>query len=227
MSFLKRLLNLWKGFLGLFVKKLEVKNPEAVYENAINELTEKYNALKEATAAIVQRREELSQQLTTTQSKLLELNSMIDVAVSEGKDELALELIQEKNDLQQKLKQIDEEFQQVRKDAEKLKQNLLLIKEKVHKLKTERDQTIARLRTAEAKKKAHAVLDDFSLDEEHRVLNEIREYVERVNASITLDEELGQSKLDSLKEDLERERAEKELAERRKRLQSATGNKTL
>ena len=39
MGFFQRISNLWRGFLSLWISNIEQENPEAVYEAAINELT--------------------------------------------------------------------------------------------------------------------------------------------------------------------------------------------
>ncbi len=41
MSLFSRMYNLWKGFISIFVGKVEEKNPEIAFENAINSMTEK------------------------------------------------------------------------------------------------------------------------------------------------------------------------------------------
>ena len=38
MGFFDRLANVWRGFLSLWVSDIESRNPEAVYEAAIDEL---------------------------------------------------------------------------------------------------------------------------------------------------------------------------------------------
>ena len=55
----KRLANLWKGFLSLWISDIEKEHPEIAYENAINSMVEKYSKLKTATAGIIRRREDI------------------------------------------------------------------------------------------------------------------------------------------------------------------------
>ena len=62
-GFFSRLSNLWKGFVSLWISDLEREHPEIAYENAINSMIEKYSKLKKATAAIIRRREEVSERL--------------------------------------------------------------------------------------------------------------------------------------------------------------------
>ena len=39
----KRLANLWKGFLSLWISDIEKEHPEIAYENAINSMVAKYS----------------------------------------------------------------------------------------------------------------------------------------------------------------------------------------
>ena len=74
MGFLSRLFNLVKGFLSIFVGRLEEKNPEIAYENAINNMTEKYSKLKSAAAGLIKNRAKLEARIKRTESQLESLN---------------------------------------------------------------------------------------------------------------------------------------------------------
>ncbi len=50
-GFFKRLGNLWRGFLSIWISDVEKEHPEIAYENAINSMIEKYSALKRATSS--------------------------------------------------------------------------------------------------------------------------------------------------------------------------------
>src|ERR1051326_4100137 len=66
----KRLANLWKGFLSLWISDIEKEHPEIAYENAINSMVGKYAKLKSATAAIIRRREELDDRYKKANAEL-------------------------------------------------------------------------------------------------------------------------------------------------------------
>ena len=53
MGFFDRITNVWRGFLSLWVSNVETKNPEAVYEAAIEERIRQHRDLKKAVASIV------------------------------------------------------------------------------------------------------------------------------------------------------------------------------
>ncbi len=80
-GFFSRLANLLKGFVSLWISDIEKEHPEIAYENAINSMIEKYSKLKKATAAIIRRREEVSERLGTQTKELAQVNGDLNTAV--------------------------------------------------------------------------------------------------------------------------------------------------
>ena len=73
-GFFKRLSNLFSGFLNLWISDVEKEHPEIAYENAINSMIEKYTKLKKATAAIIRRRDDINERLTTQSAELAQVS---------------------------------------------------------------------------------------------------------------------------------------------------------
>src|SRR5207302_10039339 len=105
-GFFRRLGNLWRGFISLWISDIEKEHPEIAYENAINSMIEKYTKLKKATAAIIRRREEISERLGTQTKELAQVNGDLSVAVETGQDDLAVVLIQKKNVLDKEVAEL-------------------------------------------------------------------------------------------------------------------------
>ena len=82
-GFFRRLANLWKGFLSLWIADIEKEHPEIAYETAINSMIEKYSQLKKATAAIIRRREEISERLATQSKELAQVTADQKVKVGD------------------------------------------------------------------------------------------------------------------------------------------------
>src|SRR5437763_9096125 len=99
MSFFGRVANLWKGFLSLWIADIEKEHPEIAYENAINSMIAKYAKLKSATAAIIRRREELDERFKTATADMAQTEGELNTAVETNQDDLAVVLIQKKNQL--------------------------------------------------------------------------------------------------------------------------------
>ena len=93
----KRLANLWKGFLSLWISDIEKEHPEIAYENAINSMVAKYSKLKTATAGIIRRREDIDERYKRATTELAQTEAELDTAVSTNQDDLAVILIQKKN----------------------------------------------------------------------------------------------------------------------------------
>src|SRR5215210_2791543 len=99
MGVFSRLGNLWKGFLSLWVADIEKEHPEIAYENAINSMVSKYAKLKSATAAIIRRREDLAERYAPATKGLAQTEAELNTAVETNQDDLAVVLIQKKNQL--------------------------------------------------------------------------------------------------------------------------------
>ena len=140
MSVFGRLGNLWKGFINLWISDVEKEHPEIAYENAINSMIEKYTALKRATAAIIRRREELSERLTGQQKELAQINHDLNAAIETNQDDLAVVLIQKKNALDASVGELQADLELAQKDAESAKTSLLSVQNEIKKLKAENRQ---------------------------------------------------------------------------------------
>ncbi|MGC6418044.1 MAG: PspA/IM30 family protein [Bradymonadia bacterium] len=203
MGFLSRLFNLVKGFLSIFVGRLEEKNPEIAYENAINNMTEKYSKLKSAAAGLIKNRAKLEARIKRTESQLEELKLQIEVAVDKGDDEVAVVLLEQEEELNSTLATDRADLTQAATDAEKAKDSLNNLKSEIEKLKREKDKMVAKIKDAEARKHIQEQLDGLSVDDEVKALENVREYAERVSAEVQIGDELKEdsleSKLDAIK----------------------------
>src|SRR5690349_20618906 len=110
--------NLWKGFVSLWISDIEKEHPEIAYENAINGMIEKYSKLKKTTAAIIRRREEVSERLTTASKELAQVTADLAVAVETNQDDLAVVLIQKKNALEKEVAELKADLDTAQKDAD-------------------------------------------------------------------------------------------------------------
>jgi phage shock protein A len=148
-----RLGNLWRGFLSLWISDIEKQHPEIAYENAINSMVEKYSRLKTATAAIIRRREEMDERFRKTNGELAQTEAELMVAVETGQDDLAVVLIQKKNQLTVDLTELKAELDSGQKDADSAKSSLLSVQSEIRKLKGERDSMLAKMQSAQARLK--------------------------------------------------------------------------
>ena len=126
-GFFARLANLWKGFLNLWIADVEKEHPEIAYENAINSMIEKYALLKKTTAAIIRRRDELSERFSSQSKELAQVAADLAVAVETNQDDLAMVLIQKKNQLEKDVAEAKGELDASSKDADSAKSSLMSV----------------------------------------------------------------------------------------------------
>ena len=196
MGFLSRIYNLWKGFLGVFVGRMEEKHPEIAYENAINGMTEKYSKLKSAAAGLIKHRAKLEGTIQKATRGLEDVSMQVQIAVDTGDDEVAMVLLEKQEELEAEVTQAKTDLAQAAKDAESAKDSLRSVKSEIEKLKRERDKTVAKIKDAEARKQIQDQLEGLSVDDDLKALDNVREYAERVSAEVQIGDELREDSLE-------------------------------
>ena len=233
MGVISRLANLWKGFLSIWISDIEKEHPEIAYENAINSMVTKYARLKSATAAIIRRREEIDERYKAATKELAQTEAELNTAVSTNQDDLAVILIQKKNQLTNDIADMKTEMETAKNDADSAKTSLLSVQTEIRKLKAERDTMLAKMQSAQARLKIQEQLDGLSVDEEVRALDTVRTHIKNTIAEANLGKELADSSLDSRLSKLRSEvgdvQAREELAaiKARKAAQQGQSQKTM
>jgi len=196
MGFFRRLVNLLKGFLGLSISDLESRNPQAVYEAAINERIRRHKELKKAVASILYLRNKLSDELQSKEKELAEIQPQIPVAVDEGDDDVALVLIEKKDSLLGEIADVKVELERVVSNAEEAKEGLIQFKGEIEKLKHEKDEMLAKKATADARIRIQETLDGLSTDADIRALDNVRENINKAAAEVDVNTEINDNSLD-------------------------------
>jgi phage shock protein A len=234
MSVFSRLGNLWKGFVSLWISDIEKDHPEIAYENAINSMMEKYARLKKATAAIIRRRDELDERYKKATAQLAQTEAELDTAVTTNQDDLAVILIQKKNQLTADVNEIKADMETARADADSAKTSLISVQSEIRKLQAERDSMLAKMESAEARIKIQDQLEGLSVDDEVRALDTVRAHIKNTIAEANLGKELSESSLDSRLASLRTQagdvQAKQQLAElkaKKAAAQAAAGQKTM
>jgi len=188
--------NLWKGFVSIWISDIEKEHPEIAYENAINSMVEKYSKLKQATAAIIKRREDIDERLKRAARELAQTEAELNAAVETNQDDLSVILIQKKNQLETEVAEMRGDLDVASKDADSAKSSLLQVQGEIKKLKAERDVMLARMQSAQARLRIQEQLDGFSVDAEVRALDNVREHIKTTVAAANLGKELAETSLD-------------------------------
>jgi phage shock protein A len=233
MSLISRIANLWRGFVSLWISDVEKAHPEIAYQNAIESMMEKYAKLKKATAAIIRRRDELDERYKRASAQLQQTEAELDTAVTTNQDDLAVILIQKKNQLTADVTEIKADMETARADADSAKTSLIAVQSEIRKLQAERDSMLAKMQSAEARIKIQEQLEGLSVDDEVRALDTVRTHIKNTIAEANLGKELSDSSLDSRLANLKGQvgdvqaRQELEAMKARKAAQQAGTQKTM
>jgi len=229
-----RLANLWRGFLSIWISDVEKQHPEIAYENAINSMVAKYAQLKNATAAIIRRREDIDERVKKATAELAQTEAELNVAVETNQDDLAVILIQKKNQLTALLGELRGDAETAKSDADSAKASLIGVQSEIKKLKAERETMLARMQSAQARIRIQEQLDGLSVDAEVKALDNVREHIKTTIAEANLGKELSESSLDSRLQALRNQagdvQAKQQLAElkaKKAAQQAAAGQKTM
>jgi len=195
-GFFARLANLWRGFVNLWISDIEKRNPEIAYENSINNMIEKYTMLKKATAAIIRRREDIASRLDRQTKELAQVTQDLNTAVETNQDDLAIILIQKKNELEKEAAELKAELEQAVKDADSAKASLLQVQAEIRKLQAEKDTMLAKMASAQARIKIQEQLDGLSVEADVKALDNVRNHIKDLVAQANLGSELRESSLD-------------------------------
>jgi phage shock protein A len=233
-GFFGRLGNLWRGFLSIWISDVEKAHPEIAYENAINSMIEKYSRLKNATAAIIRRREDIDERVKKANSELAQTEADLNTAVETNQDDLAIVLIQKKNQLTGDLAEMRAELDGAQKDADSAKNSLITVQSEIRKLKSERDSMLAKMQSAQARLRIQEQIDGLSVDAEVKALDNVRDHIRTTIAEANLGRELSDSSLDarlatlrSQSGDVQARQQLAELKAKRAAQQASQGQKTL
>jgi len=230
MGLFSRLGNLWRGFLSIWISDIEKQHPEIAYENAINSMVEKYTRLKTATASIIRRREDVAARVAQANKDLAQTDAELGVALETSQDDLALVLIQKKNQLTAELAEMKTELDTAQTDADGAKNSLLGVQGEIRKLKAERDSMLAKMQSAQARLRIQQQLDGLSVEADVKALENVREHIKTTIAEANLGSELAgtslDARLDALKSKVGDVQARQQLAELKAR-RAAAGQKTM
>jgi len=194
-GFFSRIGNLWSGFLSLFVSNLEKDNPEAVYEAAINARKKQYADLKKAVSGIIVLRNKLSAELDEKSKAAADLDGQIAAAVESEEDDVALVLIQRKDDLTNRISAIEGELGQARDEAEAAKASIVTFQSEIEKLEREKASMLAKKENAEARIKIQDTLDGMSLQADIKALDNVRDHINELQAEADVTREIGDAEI--------------------------------
>lgn len=197
MGFFQRLANLWNGFFGLWVSDLESRNPEVVYESAIQERVARYQELRKAVGNIVYLRNKIADELEAKEAELREIQVQIPVAVEEGEDEAAIVLIEKKDVLTKRIQELSAELDKVSAQADDAKAGLISFQGEIEKLRREKEEMVAAKANAEARIQIQETLSGLSTEADVQALDTVRTSIKKLKAEADVGAEVEGDGLDA------------------------------
>jgi phage shock protein A len=217
-----RLRSLVRGMFASWIRDSERQNPRAVYEQAIDERTRQYRALKEAVAGILYMRNKLEAEIGERRAEIARLCDDVRRSVRRGEDEVSVRLIAHKQTRMDDLERAERELGSLRAEAEEAKANLLRFRDEIRALAHEKGRMLATLANAQARRRMQEALEGLSVDAEMKAIESVREYVARISTEGTLDRELGDDglrrRLRQVRDEVREESARRELEQLKREL---------
>ncbi len=196
MRFFTRLWNLVRGVAGQWIRRREHRNPEAVYESAIQERLEQYGKLRSAAAGVLYMRQKLARELEVKATELGHVKRQLDIAVDQDDDTAALALIGRRDGLSSEVERVQAELGELTGEAEIAKKNLITFQSEIVRLRDEKVRMLARLANAKARLRFQETLSGLSPDADIRALEAVREHVNRLVEETKIGRDLGDTDLE-------------------------------
>jgi phage shock protein A len=204
----RRFLNLISGKCRRWIRTREARDPESIYEAAISGRIRRYQQLKSAAAGVIYLRSKLESELKQKAAEMREVEEQIGQAADLDEDRCALLLIQRKQILATDCQRLGDELNQLTREAEEAKKNLISFKGEIDHLKAEKVRMLARLKNAQARMRIQHALEQLSSEDDVSALEDVRESIQRTLAEAGVNRELAGSELDEKLEQIRRRNAE-------------------
>jgi phage shock protein A len=186
MKLFQRLTNLVRGVFGRWLGEREHRNPEAVYEAAIQERVAQYAKLRQAAAGIIYMRQKYDRELAQRSDELARVRRQLEIAVERDDDPAALALLARQEALSTDVARLTNESGELAAEAEAATRNLVTFREEIDRLRDERARTLVRLANAKARLRLHETLSGLSPEADIQALAEVRDHVNRLVTEATL-----------------------------------------
>lgn len=186
MQLFRRMRNLVRGLAATWIGRRERRNPEAVYEAALEERREQYGRLRGAAAGVLYMRGKLARELERETVELASVRRQLELAVDAGDDEAALALIGRRTALDAEVERLGRELTELTAEAEDATRNLAAFHEEIVRLREEKIRMLARMTNARARLRLQEALQGLSPDADLRALEGVREHIGRLLAETHL-----------------------------------------
>ncbi len=165
--------------------------PEVAFNRVIGERQRRYYELKMAIAKILFLRNKLEADLRERRAEVARVHHEARSATRIGQDRRALALLERMNHLKGRLADAEAQVEEIKTEAALVTRDLARISESIRDLEREKRETLAKLTSADVRKRLRKLLSEANEERDNQRLEKVRAMVARASAEASLDRELG------------------------------------
>lgn len=220
MGFFERLSTLIRSNLNDLISRAE--NPEKMLNQLILDMRSQLAKAKQQVASAIADEKRLAAQADQEKKLADEWEKRAELAVREGRDDLAKQALLRYNEHVQGAVQLQETWVKHRAETEKLKLSLRQLNDKIEEAKRKKNILIARAKRAEAHKRIQETMSSMSdkgaFESFERMAEQIEHEERRLIAAAEVNEDLSGDSLMQQFQSLEKADADQQLAAMKQRL---------
>lgn len=180
MGLLQRIKDLVLANINELLSRAE--NPEVMLNHYIEEGRENLKELNIALNRAVADKLQLEKKIQQTEQAIQSWARQAQVAVGQGKDDLAREALERKYDAEKTLEGLRSQLAEQTVTVEQMRENYELLEKRLEEARAKRDELIMRQHRAEAQKKANEALGRLSQSSALDNIERMEDKVERMEA---------------------------------------------
>jgi phage shock protein A len=220
MAFFDRLSTLIRSNLNDLISRAE--NPEKMLNQLILDMRSQLAKAKQQVASAIADEKRLAVQADQEKKLAEEWEKRAELAVREGRDDLAKQALLRYNEHVQGAVQLQETWVKHREETEKLKLSLRQLNDKIEEAKRKKNILIARAKRAEAHKRIQETMSSMSDKSAFETFERMAEQIEheerKLIAAAEVNEDLSGDSLMQQFQSLEKADADQQLAALKQRL---------
>ncbi len=199
MGIFDRFKRMLKSNLNDLITKSE--DPEKMLNQLISDMNQQLIESKKSVASAIADEKKLERQVNDTKAQAEEWERKAMVALRAGKEDLAREALERKQEMEKYAEQYEEQWQQQHESVEKLKSSLRGLQQKIEEAHRKKNLLVARSKRAEAQKRIQEMVGGMSDTSAFEAFEKMSERMDRLEAENAAMEEIsGWDKDESIEE---------------------------
>jgi phage shock protein A len=188
-----RLLRAIRGFFGRFLSGVEQRNPEILLENAVQDELDNLKKLQVAAARTMAYEKMLANDAASKQKIIATRERQARELASRGQREAAIEVVQQKQDVQAQLAEVEARLDEAQKNSQEMEQAFRDQERRYNDIVRERAALMEEHQRARALRTANEARANISLSDSSRDLEKARQAIRQSSYEAEAVRELGTS----------------------------------